>query len=206
MTDGPSPDDVTFDFDFLGWSAEEPTLALDYRHFAYAGKFVLPGTGKAAVRTPSVSKARPPDDDRPAPAVSDLDDDVLAAVSFDVDRTDPDVLVIRYVTVRRDRRGEGLGPALVTFLLDRASGRYHRVRIGVNNPYAYEALYRAGFDYTGRTSGLAELVLERDLTGDSTDADGTYRAGLDEFTRRELNEAQRAFVERKRERGPPKRN
>ena len=31
----------------LGWPSDGPTLRLDYRQFAYAGKFVMSNTGKA---------------------------------------------------------------------------------------------------------------------------------------------------------------
>ncbi|WP_257297526.1 GNAT family N-acetyltransferase [Haloarchaeobius sp. FL176] len=175
----------------LGWPADGPTLRLDHRRFSYAGKFVMSSTGKAVVRDESFD----PD------AGDEYDDHVLAAVAFNEDRTDPDTLWLRYVTVREDHRGEGLGPRLVRFADDRARERgYERVRIAVNNPYSYEALYRAGFGFTGDETGIAELVLER--PGDrSTDR---YRAGLDAFAEREdLSAAEREFVAEKRERGPP---
>ncbi|MDZ7730791.1 MAG: GNAT family N-acetyltransferase [Natrialbaceae archaeon] len=82
------------DFEFLGWPADGPTLDLDHRQFSYAGKFVMSGTGKAVVR----------DNSR-----------IVGAIAFDEDRTDPTTIRIRYVTVRTDRRGEGLGPQLVSF-------------------------------------------------------------------------------------------
>ena len=34
----------------LGWPPDGPTLRLDHRRFAYAGKFVMSTTGKAVVR------------------------------------------------------------------------------------------------------------------------------------------------------------
>jgi GNAT superfamily N-acetyltransferase len=166
-------------FELLGWPDDGPRLRLDHEQFAYAGKFVMTNTGKAVWRD---------------------GDAVVAAVAFNADRTDPDRLWLRYVTVRADRRGEGIGPRLVEAVVDRASDRgYGRVAIAVNNPYAYEALSRAGFGFTGRTTGLAELVLERPApqSGDC------YRPGLERFLGRELDPTQQAFVRDKLARGPP---
>jgi GNAT superfamily N-acetyltransferase len=126
---------------------------------------------------------------------------VVAAAAFDADRTDADRLRLRYITVRDDRRGDGTGPRLAGFVAEEASvAGYDRVAIAVNNPYAYEAMYRAGFGFTGETTGLAELVLQRP---DGLDPDA-YRAGLAEFRSREhLTDDERAFVERHGDRGPP---
>ncbi|WP_440989829.1 GNAT family N-acetyltransferase [Haloarchaeobius baliensis] len=175
----------------LGWPEDRPTLRLDYRRFSYAGKFVMSSTGKAVAHDPTAETG---DDD-------EFDDHVVAAVAFNEDRTDPDTLWLRYVTVREDHRGEGLGPGLVRFTNGRARERgYDRVRIAVNNPYSYEALYRAGFGFTGEETGIAELVLER--PGDRSPA--RYRDGLDVFAAREdLSDDERSFVAEKRERGPP---
>jgi GNAT superfamily N-acetyltransferase len=167
------------EIELLGWPPDGPTLQLDYRRFGYAGKFVMSNTGKAVARE---------------------DDDVVAAVAFNEDRTDPDALWLRYVTVREDRRGEGIGPRLLEFVRDRALERgYERVRIAVNNPFAYEACYRAGFGYTGRRTGIAELVLEHP-DGRSAEC---YREGLDEFRERELSADEEAFLDRKRGADPP---
>lgn len=169
------------EFAVLGWPPDGPTLRLDWQRFSYAGKFVMSSTGKAVVRDP----------DR-ASGDGEFATDVLAAVAFNADRTDPDALWLRYVTVREDCRGEGLGPRLCAVVADHATDRgYDRVRIAVNNPYSYEALYKAGFGYTGRETGLAELVLER--PGDRSLA--RYRAGLDRFRERDLSDAEREFVE-----------
>ena len=185
-------------FTLLGWPASEPTLRLDYREFAYAGKFVVSGTGKAVLHAPEADLRRGRDADECARGV-------LAAVAFDADRTDSDRAVLRYVTVRTDRQGEGLGPLLVERLLDRiaAEGRYDRARIAVNNPYAYVALHRAGFAYAGEATGIAELVLERPVGRPATvDAD-RYRAGLDRFRERDSTAEERALIERERAAGPP---
>jgi len=189
------PGDPTFAL--LGWPDEEPTLRLDYREFAYAGKFVVSGTGKAVLHAP--------DADLQPEGDAEYARGVLAAVAFDADRTDSDRMVLRYVTVRRDRRGEGLGPRLVTRLLDRADadGRYEHARIAVNNPFAYVALYRAGFAYTGETTGIAELLLERPISRPASVDAERYRAGLVEFRERDLGEKQRTFLERQRASGPP---
>lgn len=167
------------DFALLGWPADGPTLELDWRSFAYAGKFVVSGTGKAVARD---------------------DGAVVGALAFDEDRTDPDVLVFRYVTVRDDRQGEGIGSALLAFGRDRARERgYERVRISVNNPAAYVACHRAGFGFTGRTAGVAELVLEWPGPPDGPG----FRAGLERFAERDLAADDRRRLERRLEDGRP---
>jgi GNAT superfamily N-acetyltransferase len=168
-----------------------PKLPLDYRCFAYAGKFVMTNTGKAV--------ALPDDADPEAVRAGDTDA-VLGAISFNEDRTDSGTLWIRYVTVRADRRGEGIGPRLAALVADAARAKgYDRVRIAVNNPFAYEALYRAGFGYTGERTGLAELVLEwpSDRPADR------YQAGLDAYREREVNEAEATFLQAREGVGPP---
>ncbi|PSQ17505.1 GNAT family N-acetyltransferase [Halobacteriales archaeon QS_8_69_26] len=171
------------DLELLGWPPDGPTLRLDYREFSYAGKFVMSSTGKAVARE---------------------NDEVVAAVAFNEDRTDPSTMWLRYVTVRADRRGAGIGPRLVEFVVDRARERgYELVRIAVNNPFAYHALYRAGFRYTGEETGIAELVLERDLDSEAPADPDRYEAGLSLFLDRNLEEEERRFVSDKREAGPP---
>jgi GNAT superfamily N-acetyltransferase len=159
------------DTELLGWPSDGPTLRLNHERFSYAGKFVMSNTGKVVVRE---------------------EDDVVAAAAFNEDRTDETALWIRYITTRDDRRGEGIGPRLADFVAERARERgYERVRIAVNNAFAYEALYKAGFGYTGETTGIAELVLER--PGDRSGK--RYRAGLAEFRGRdELSDAERSFL------------
>jgi GNAT superfamily N-acetyltransferase len=181
---------------FLGWPPEEPTIRLDYRRFSYAGKFVMSTTGKAVLRETDGAEDE---------TDGEFDDTVLAAVAFDADRTDPGTLRLRYVTVRDDRRGEGLGPRLCRFVADRASDRgYDRVAIAVNNPFAYEALYRAGFSFTGVETGLAELVLARPVEELAADrSTGTYQAGLDRYRKRDLSSAEQSFLEDKRDTAPP---
>jgi GNAT superfamily N-acetyltransferase len=182
----------------LGWPSDGPTLRLDYRRFSYAGKFVMSNTGKAIIRDPERSET----------ANTEFDDHVLAAVAFNADRTDSTTLWLRYVTVREDRRGEGLGPRLCRFAVDRAADRgYEQVRIAVNNPFAYEALYRAGFSFTDETTGIAELVLERPADRVSADrSKETYQAGLDEYRSRDLSSEERSFLDAKRGREPPQAN
>jgi len=129
-----------------------------------------------------------------------FDDGVLAAAAFNEDRTDPGVLWLRYVTVRDDRRGEGLGPALAARVAARAEDRgYCRLRIAVNNPFAYHALYKAGFVYTGRETGLAELVLERPGPRDAA----TYQCGLDVFRQRDRSAEEAAFLADREGAEPP---
>lgn len=167
------------EFELLGWPPDGPALRLDWRRFSYAGKFVMSATGKAVARA---------------------DGEVVAALAFNEDRTDPDALWFRYVTVRTDRRGEGIGPRLLAFGVERARERgYERVRIAVNNPFAYEAAHRAGFGFTGETTGLAELVLEW-----PSDASAErYRAGLDRFRDRDRSAAEASFLAEREDADPP---
>jgi len=64
-------------------------------------------------------------------------------------------------------------------------------------PYSYEALSKAGFDYVGRETGLAELVMEHPSDRDR------YREGLAAFADRDLTPSEREFLAARRERGPP---
>ena len=206
------------DFVVLGWPEAAPRLRLDYRRFSYAGKFVTGRLGIAVVRgEPAPSTASLPSLPEGLEAEA-FADDVLAAVAFNVDRTDASTLWLRYLTVRRDCRASGqrLGPRLAIFITNRAAGRgYDRVRIAVNNVFAYRALSRAGFAYTGRETGLAELVLERpaarpadsvagDDTADDAAATARYRRGLAVFRDREgLSAAERAYLDTDRVAEPP---
>ena len=188
----------------LGWPADGPTLHLDHRRFAYAGKFVMSATGKAVVRREEEGEeegqngALTTDASPTAPDGAEYDMEILAAVAFDADRTDDRTLRLRYITVRSDLKGEGLGPRLAAFVASEAEDRgYDRVAIAVNNPFAYEAMYKAGFAWTGRESGLAELVLDRPagpLGRDATPDAGTYRAGLDAYRDRDLGNPEASFL------------
>ncbi|WP_254862122.1 GNAT family N-acetyltransferase [Halovivax gelatinilyticus] len=177
-----TPNDDRLAFRVLGWPADGPTLRLDHERFAYAGKFVMSSTGKAVVRE---------------------GEEIVAAVAFNADRTDSTVCWLRYVTVRADRRGDGLGPRLCAFVRDRATDRgFDRVKIAVNNPYAYEALHRAGFGFTGDATGIAELVL---VYPEPDQSDERYRAGLERFGDRDLSEDEQAFLDSRFEAGRPAR-
>ncbi len=169
------------DVELLGWPADGPTLDLDHERFAYAGKFVMSSTGKVVARD---------------------GDELVGAVAFNADRTDDGTCWLRYVTVRRDRQGEGIGPRLLAVAREAVvDGGYERVTIAVNNPLAYDASYRAGFRFTGEETGIAELVLAWS-PGDG-DAGASYEAGLRRFAERDLDDAGRAVVDRGLERGPP---
>jgi len=158
------------EYELLGWPEGGPTLRLDHERFAYAGKFVMSATGKAVAR------------DR---------GEIVAAAAFDADRTDGDRLRIRYVTVRRDRRGEGIGPRLLRFVRERAVERgYVTVAIAVNNPFAYEAAAKAGFAYTGTGTGIAELR----CVWPGPDRANRYAEGLATFRDRDLSEAEESFL------------
>jgi GNAT superfamily N-acetyltransferase len=178
----------------LGWPDDGPTLRLDYREFAYAGKFVMSGTGKAVAYAPE--RGEPGDPDA-----------VLAAAAFDPDRTDGTTLKLRYLTVRQDERGGGLGARLAAFVAARAADQgFERVAIGVNNAFSYEALYKAGFAWTGAESGLAELVLARPADRPAETDGERYREGLDRFREREdLDATEREFLADRLDADPPAR-
>jgi GNAT superfamily N-acetyltransferase len=194
------------EYALLGWPPDGPTLRLDHRRFAYAGKFVMSTTGKAVVRR---TAAGDEGERTVGPDGSADDTDVVAAVAFDEDRTDSRTLRYRYITVRADLRGEGLGPRLAEFVAGRAADRgYRRIVIAVNNPFAYEAMYKAGFAWTGRESGLAELVLERPARLADTEAPPdaeTYQSGLDRYRMRELGEPEASFLADRVGADPPER-
>jgi GNAT superfamily N-acetyltransferase len=182
----------------LGDPDDGPTLLLDWESFSYAGKFVMSNTGKA------VAYEGDPLDDRDdwPPAAREADEpveDVVGAVSFNEDRTDAGTAWLRYVTVRKDRRGNGVGARLCAFAAHQLLDEYERVRIAVNNPFAFEALHKAGFGFTDEETGLAELVLEHP----HPDRGASYQDGLDRYRERDLSPEEAAFLDRKRGRSPP---
>ena len=217
------------EFTMLGWPPEAPTLRLDYRSFAYAGKFVLSSVGKAVLRTEGSSRSPTPTSskadtyvgsnesaqdqsvhtDTNADAGADTESDpydrsVLAALSFSADRTDDTTLCYRYVSVRADKRGNGLGPHLAAALTPHAVDRgYDRLRIAVNNPFAYEAMYRAGFAWTGRETGIAELVLERPAETPASTTYEQYQSGLDIYRNRDYDGPESTFLANRQGSDPP---
>ncbi|SDQ34661.1 GNAT family N-acetyltransferase [Natronobacterium texcoconense] len=183
------------EYELLGWPPDGPKLRLDHERFSYAGKFVMTNTGKAVARERQAADAD---------GVEDGNEGIVAAIAFNEDRTDERTLWLRYVTVARDRRGEGIGPQLVRRVRDEALERsYERLRIAVNNPFAYEALYRAGFGYTGETTGIAELVLEYPRPEDWTNEQEAYRCGFEEFRDRDLSVEEETFLESRVDGKPP---
>jgi GNAT superfamily N-acetyltransferase len=191
---------------------------LDYRAFAYAGKFHTPDTGVVVTLDPEARPTAALDLDGPPPAPVDdgggsraadewvdPDDPVVAAVACNADRTDESVVWLRYVTVRRDRRGEGIAPRLTRFVAARAPERFETARIAVNNVFSYHALWKAGFADTGRETGLAERVLERPTDAAAPSDAAQYRAGLRSFDERDLSDGEAAFLARKRDADPPER-
>ncbi|MDQ2051999.1 GNAT family N-acetyltransferase [Natronolimnohabitans sp. A-GB9] len=188
------------EYDLLGWPPDGPKLRLDHERFSYAGKFVMTNTGKAVARD-ATDKGDTDESDGNGPVA---DPPIVAAIAFNEDRTDATTLWLRYVTVAGDRRGEGIGPELVAFTRDRALERgYERLRIAVNNPFAYEALYRAGFGYTGATTGIAELILEYPRPEDWTNQREAYQRGLEEFHERDLSVEEESFLESRADSDPP---
>lgn len=179
------------EFEVLGYPPDAPTLRLDHEQFAYAGKFVMSSTGKAVARDPGEHARDGPDW---------AENGIAGATSFSEDRDDPSRVRIRYVTVREDRRGEGIGPRLLRFSAERLREEYDTVEIAVNNPIAYEACYRAGFGYTGEQAGIAELR----MAYDPGQADGErYRAGFAQFRERDLPPAHDAICDRYENSDPP---
>lgn len=174
---------MDFRYEFLGWPDDGPTIDISHERFAYAGKFILPGTGKAIVRS-SQPGSHP----------------IKGAVAFNDDRGVQNAARIRYITVSESTRGRRLGPKLALFVQDQIIGQsYSLVRIAVNNPIAYEAMYRAGFYYTGETRQLNEVVL-------STDAPlspSKYKTGLQTFDKADLPDRQVRLIDRGMDRGPP---
>ncbi|SIQ96699.1 Acetyltransferase (GNAT) family protein [Haladaptatus litoreus] len=167
------------EYAILGWPEDGPTLRLDYEVFSYAGKFVMSNSGKAVARQ---------------------DDELVGAIAFNEDRTDDETVWLRYVTVRADRRGDGIGAELARFTTKSIHERgYRRVKIAVNNPFAYQALYHAGFGWTGEETGIAELVLEHP----AEQSKSTYQSGLDVFRDRDLSADEESFLAEKRGSKPP---
>ncbi|TQQ81125.1 GNAT family N-acetyltransferase [Halonotius terrestris] len=217
------------EFALLGWAAANPSLRLDYRRFSYAGKFVTGGTGVAVIRgepdgsateaNDTTTDDSSTDDDSETDnadtlaslpdglEASDFADDILAAIAFSPDRTEPSTLKIRYLTVRDDLRGDGqqLGPKLVAFLTSQAAAAgYDRIAIAVNNAFSYHALYKAGFTYTDRETGLAELVLDRSISEPAIASQSGYQRGLDVFRDREgLSTAENEFLGDHSDAAPP---
>ena|GEM_PF-2318745 len=164
---------------------EAPPLDLATEEFAYAGQYRLRRYGKA------VLTSRP---DRPTRAV-----DIVAAVTIDRHRLHPDRLVVRRVDVRRAHRGHGWGPALLASLLPVAAAEgFRTVQANVNNPFAYVAATKAGFAWTGRTTGLAELIMRRPTDHPASCVDGRFIAGLTMFRRRRPSPAGRRLIARYR--------
>jgi GNAT superfamily N-acetyltransferase len=203
----------------LGGPDDGPQLRLDHREFSYAGKFVMSNTGKAVAREEGDDRREAENDaanENEYDATAESEDDattesenedeyedagLVAAIAFNEDRTDPATAWLRYVTVREDRRGEGVGARLARFAAAELRAReYDRVKIAVNNPFAYQALYKAGFAYTGEQTGLAELVLVRPGKRDA----GRYQSGLDAYRERDdLAPEEQSFIDAKANVEPP---
>lgn len=166
------------EFELLGDESVGPTLRLDHEQFAYAGKFVM-SSGKTVLRD---------------------DGNIVGAVAFTADSTDETTVHLRYVTVREDRRGEGLGPELLRFTAAELRDQYDTVAIAVNNPIAYEACYRAGFAYTGAETGIAEVRLAYRPDDRDTEA---YQRGFSVFQTRDLPPEHEAIIPRYKGSDPP---
>lgn len=149
------------EFRIVGGPSDGITLDLDHEAFAYAGKFGMSSTGKTVAS----------------------DGELVGAVAFSEDYARDDAVRLRYVTVREDRRGEGIGSRLLRFTADSLRENY-TVLIAVNNPIAYRACYRAGFVSTGTETGIAELLMRYEPDADPSVR--RYRAGFSVFEDRDL--------------------
>jgi hypothetical protein len=132
---------------------------------------------------------------------SPLQNRMALAIAEAFETVDPAIVdEARSLADEEEIRGENLA-ALLAFVAARAADRgFETVRIAVNNPFAYEALYRAGFAFTGEETGIAELVLAYPPPGRSRE---TYQAGLDLFRARGPDADERSFLDRKGGQDPP---
>jgi predicted acetyltransferase len=143
-----------------------PSIFLEEKKFSYAGKFVMKDTGKI---------------------VGKIEGDIIAAASFNFDRTDKKIAWIRCISIRKDKRREGIGHNLILYITKKIVGGVPVcVRVAVNNPIAYDTFYKAGFEYTGNEVGLCELILEypKNQTYDM------YRKGAEIFENRKYRNNQ----------------
>ena len=133
-----------------------PPIFLERDKFSYAGKFIRNDTGKILAKN---------------------GEKIIAAISFSVDRNDKEIVWIRYIVVEKDLRGKGVGPKLLSYAIENLMERSRLIKIATNNVFAYRALYKSGFEYTGKKTGIAELVLEypRDQTEER------YLEGIETF-------------------------
>ena len=126
-------------FSILGDREGGPSVFLERNKFCYAGKFIGNDTGKILAKN---------------------GEKIIAALSFSGDRNDKEVVWIRYVVVEKNLRGKGIGPTLLSYAVESLMGQVRLVKIATNNVFAYRASYKSGFEYTGKKTGILELVLE----------------------------------------------
>jgi len=170
-------------FVLLAGPTGDATLDLDHREFPLAGDFVQP-RGVAVAREPS----------------GEGDPNVVAATAFDPDRAADDTARIRAITVRANRRGEGIGARLAAFTRAALHGRgWDRILIAVATPVAYHALHKADFADTGETTGLRERL----LLHPPPDAPVPYATGLRWYLDHDPAFAERAFVAERAAASPP---
>ncbi len=128
------------EFVVMGGLYGGPPVVLEEEKFSYAGKFMMKDTGKIVCK---------------------IEDEIVAAASFNFDRNDKKIAWVRYISVRKDKRLKGIGHSLIIYVTEKIIGEFPDcVRVAVNNPIAYNAFYKAGFEYTGDEVGLCELILE----------------------------------------------
>ena len=133
-----------------------PPIFLERDKFSYAGKFIRKDTGKILAKSGGK---------------------IIAAISFSADRNDKEIVWIRYIVVEKNLRGKSVGPKLLSYAVKSLMERAGLIKIATNNVFAYRALYKSGFEYTGKKTGISELVLEypRDQTEEK------YLEGIEMF-------------------------
>ena len=164
---------------------EAISLDLPQEEFAYAGQYRMQRYGKA------ILTRRP---ERPTAAAA-----IIAALTTDRHRIHHDRMVVRTIDVRRAERGNGWGPLLLRSVAHAYStAGFDTVQINTNNPFAYIAACKAGFGWTGRTTGLAELIMTRPTDRPTRWSRGRFIAGLSLYRHPRLDAAGRRLIARYR--------
>lgn len=165
--------------EFRGSPSGGPAVSLDHTDFRYAGKFQMTTTGKALL----------------------FDSDTCMGITaFSTDRTCENRIWLRYVSVHDDYQARGIGPRFLRTTAIELLDQGESIRIAVNNPFAYQAAYKAGFVYTRKQTGIAELILEHP----GIRSNETYLEGLNTFQdASHLSPREQSYIAEKRTKAPP---